>query len=78
MEISRREFIKSSLILGGSLFLPHRSLYAAVQKRQQWYPAYGKLEEEGRLLERVEQAYSMLEQCELCPRQCGANRKTVK
>ncbi len=31
MEISRREFIKSSLILGGSLFLPHRSLYAAVQ-----------------------------------------------
>ena len=75
MEISRREFIKSSLILGGSLLLPHGSLYAAVQKRQQWYPAYGKLEEEGRLLERVEQAYSMLEQCELCPRQCGANRK---
>ena len=75
MEISRREFIKSSLILGGSLLLPHGSLCAAVQKRQQWYPAYGKLEEEGRLLERVEQAYSMFEQCELCPRQCGANRK---
>ena len=74
MEISRREFIKSSLILGGSLLLPHGSLSAAVQKRQQWYPAYGKLEEEGKLVERIEQAYSMLEQCELCPRQCGANR----
>ena len=69
MEISRREFIKSSLILGGSLLLPHGPLYAAAQKRQQWYPAYEKLEEEGKLAERVEQAYSMFEQCELCPRQ---------
>ena len=75
MQITRRKFIKSSLILGGSLLLPRPSLYAEHQKRQQWDPAYGKLEEEGRLAERVQQAYSILEHCELCPRQCGANRQ---
>ena len=75
MQITRRQFIKSSLTLGGSLLLPHRSLYAKLQKRQQWYPAYAKLEKEGRLAERVEQAKALLEQCELCPRQCGANRQ---
>jgi len=73
MKITRRDFIKSSIILGGSLFFPHRLLYAA-KEGGQWYPAYGRLEQAGELAARIEQAYSIFEQCELCPRQCGVNR----
>ncbi len=37
-------------------------------------PAYARLEEEGKLAERVEAAYRVMEKCELCPRRCGVNR----
>ena len=50
------------------------AIYAAVQERERWYPAYTRLEQEGKLAERVQQAYAIFEKCELCPRQCGANR----
>jgi putative pyruvate formate lyase activating enzyme len=32
------------------------------------------LEQEGKFAERIEQAYSIFEGCQLCPRQCGMNR----
>ena len=38
-------------------------------------PAYGKLEQAGKLSERIEEAYAFFEACELCPRACGVNRK---
>ncbi len=38
-------------------------------------PAYVKLAEEGKLAERVEQAYEVMEECRLCPRRCGVNRR---
>jgi len=41
----------------------------------QWRPAYALLEDEGRLAERIEQAYSIMENCWLCPRRCGVNRR---
>ncbi|MBW2220853.1 MAG: twin-arginine translocation signal domain-containing protein, partial [Deltaproteobacteria bacterium] len=75
MELTRRNFIKKSLILGGSLFFGNSSLFALNKKGEQWYPSYAKLEEKGELAKRVEQAYSIFEQCELCPRLCGANRQ---
>jgi putative pyruvate formate lyase activating enzyme len=75
MELTRRDFIKSSIILASSLLLSDRFLYAAKKTGQPWYPAYGKLEQEGKLAQRVEQAYSIFEKCELCPRQCGVNRQ---
>jgi putative pyruvate formate lyase activating enzyme len=75
MELTRRNFIKKSFILGGSLFLGDRSLFALNKKGEQWHPSYIKLEEEGELAQRVEQAYSIFEQCELCPRRCGTNRQ---
>jgi putative pyruvate formate lyase activating enzyme len=75
MELTRRNFIKKSFILGGSLFLGDRSLLALNKKGEQWYPSYMKLEEEGELAQKVEQAYSIFEQCELCPRRCGTNRR---
>jgi len=75
MELTRRNFIKRSLILGGSLFFDNSSLFALNKKGEPWYPSYAKLEEDGELAKRVEQAYSIFEQCELCPRLCGANRQ---
>jgi len=74
MEITRRDFIRSFLLLSGSLLLSPVSLHGQQKKGEQWRPAYEKLEEEGRLSQRVEQAYAMLEDCRLCPRQCGVNR----
>ncbi|KPL03057.1 MAG: radical SAM protein [candidate division Zixibacteria bacterium SM1_73] len=38
-------------------------------------PAYEKLEKEGKLAQRVKQAYALFENCQLCPRRCGVNRK---
>jgi putative pyruvate formate lyase activating enzyme len=75
MELTRRNFIKKSFILGSSLFLGDRSLFALNIKGEQWHPSYMKLEEEGKLARKVEQAYSIFEQCELCPRRCGINRQ---
>jgi len=74
MKITRRDFIKNSLMLGGSLLFSPSPLYALEKKESEWYPAYGKLEIEGKLAERVEKAYSIFEECQLCPRECGVNR----
>jgi putative pyruvate formate lyase activating enzyme len=75
MEITRRDFIKSSLILGGSFLLSPTSLNAGEQKGKTWHPAYERLENEGKLAQRIEQAYTIFEDCQLCPRRCGVNRK---
>lgn len=74
MKITRREFLQGSLILGGSLLVSSTRLYAKQETAARWYPAYGKLEEAGQLAQRVEQAKAIFEECELCPRKCGANR----
>ena len=74
MDISRREFIQRTLLLGGSLVFTPGPLLAIPPKEESWTPAYAKLEEKGRLAERIEQAYAIFEQCRLCPRQCGVNR----
>jgi putative pyruvate formate lyase activating enzyme len=74
MKITRRDFIKSTLISGGSLVFSPNPLYALVPNEKHWQPAYAKLEKEGKLAERVEAAYAIFEECRLCPRECGANR----
>jgi putative pyruvate formate lyase activating enzyme len=75
MKVTRREFIKSSLLMGGSLLLSFSPLHAIPPTRDKhWTPAYKKLENEGQLIWRVEEAYSIFESCECCPRQCGVNR----
>jgi putative pyruvate formate lyase activating enzyme len=75
MEITRRDFIKSSLILGGSFLLSPTSLNAGERKGKTWHPAYERLETEGKLAQRIEQAYTIFEDCQLCPRSCRVNRK---
>jgi putative pyruvate formate lyase activating enzyme len=74
MELTRRDFLKGSLVLGGSLLFSSKPLFALEEGKEQWYPAYGKLERAGKLAQRVEEAYSIFEECVLCPRQCGVNR----
>ena len=74
METTRRDFIKHCLLLGGSLLISPLPLYAA-KKGEGWRPAYAKLEQEGKFAQRIEEAYSIFENCHLCPRQCGVNRQ---
>ena len=74
MEITRRDFIKCSLLLGSSLFVSPGGPYAEQKKRDLWHPAYEELEKKGKLAQRIEQAYSIFEDCHLCPRECGVNR----
>lgn len=75
MKMTRRDFIKNSLSLGGSIFLSPISIRASQKKEVRWIPAYEKLEMEGKLAQRVKQAYSLFENCQLCPRKCGVNRQ---
>jgi len=75
MAITRRDFIRASLLLGGSLLLSPVSLRAEQRNGRRWRPAYEILEEEGKFAERVEQAYAIFEDCQLCPRRCGVNRQ---
>lgn len=76
MAITRRDFITYSFLLTGSLLLSSTPLFAARKKDDPWIPAYARLEDEGDLAQRIEQAYSIFEQCVLCPRECGVNRLT--
>ena len=74
MKITRRTFIKRTLLCSGSLMLPARFLQAAVNTKSDWTPAYGYLEKEGQLARRIQSAYAIYEECRLCPRECGVNR----
>jgi putative pyruvate formate lyase activating enzyme len=74
MKITRRDFIKNTLLSGAPLIFLPNPVSVLLQKEQQWYPAYGKLENKGQLAQRVEEAYSIFEECRLCPRECGAHR----
>ncbi len=74
--LGRRHFIKSCCLAGGAGLLKgcRQSNASESESSRNWKPAYAKLEEEGKLAERAEEAYARLEKCELCPRGCGVNR----
>jgi putative pyruvate formate lyase activating enzyme len=74
MKITRRDFVKRAVLWGGSVILAPPFLQAAETGRDDWSPAYGRLEQQGKLARRAEEAYSIFAQCQLCPRQCGVNR----
>ncbi len=73
VKLNRRNFIKTSLLWGGAILLSPLSLLAK-SKSEPWSPAYEKLEKEGKLAQRVKQAYALFENCQLCPRMCKVNR----
>jgi len=73
--MDRREFIKTVSLAGGCILLQACSRANGSQSADgSWRPAYALLEEEGRLQERIEQAYAITKSCALCPRGCGINR----
>lgn len=76
MDLTRRGFVRGLLASGGCVVL-HAcgSCSQPDARRASWRPAYTALEDEGKLAERVEQAYGLLESCSLCPRRCGVNRR---
>ncbi len=76
MSLTRREFLKNLLVMGGALPLSPVPIHAKPQdSKNRWVPAYARLEQEGRLARRIEQAYAIFENCRCCPRQCGVNRR---
>ena len=74
-KMTRRDFLKGSLIVGVSLLNAPGTAAPPQRKDGFWIPAYAGLENEGRFAERVRQAYAVFERCHLCPRQCGVNRQ---
>ena len=74
MATTRRGFIRDLICLGGLLVLPSPFSTPARAARPPRNPAYRVLEERGELARKVEEAYGILEKCELCPRLCRVNR----
>lgn len=74
MKLTRRDFLRSSLLAGGYFFLTPNRLEAKVIPRSKWQAGYAQMEKEGKLGQRVKQAYAIFERCQLCPRKCGVNR----
>ena len=50
----------------------------SVSKETVFIPGYKKLEQAGLLTERVEKLYDIYKSCNLCPRNCMANRLNGK
>jgi putative pyruvate formate lyase activating enzyme len=74
MGITRRDFIKQTLLWGGALTVSPGPVRAALPMARRGFPAYAKLAAAGQFAERVQAAYAIFEACRLCPRECGVNR----
>ncbi|RQD78634.1 radical SAM protein [Desulfonatronospira sp. MSAO_Bac3] len=73
--ITRRNFVKGVFATAGTFFFAGCSEAGNPGVgNSEWTPAYARLEEEGRLKDRVDEAYGRLEKCTLCPHKCGVNR----
>ena len=67
MKISRRDFIRTSFPLGQLPASLPESPNAKQKKEGEWRPAYEKLEKEGKLAQRVKQAYCRLRKLPALP-----------
>ncbi len=75
MKTTRRDFLTAVCAAAGSILLKGcANAGERAEEPESWQPAYAKLEDQGRLAERVDQAYQKLEHCDLCPHRCGVNR----
>lgn len=74
-EISRRKFIKYLISGSLSVFSLTKSLPAEEKnKNSDFEPAYLNLHRTGELKKIAQEAWMILEKCQLCPRSCGVNR----
>jgi putative pyruvate formate lyase activating enzyme len=80
-KISRRNFLKDSLLLTSFPFLYSSNYLIGSEKNSlgstretSRYPSYLELEEKGILSQRVKKLYSIYESCHLCPRDCRVDR----
>ena len=60
MKTTRRDFIKRSLVAGGTLLVPPAALKCTASQPEGRLPAYARLEQEGKLAERIERAFDIL------------------
>ena len=74
MVITRRSFLKNSLLFCSAMLLSPAPVSSRILQKKAWQPAYEKLEKQGQLAKRIEEAYAIFEDCRLCPRECGVNR----
>jgi putative pyruvate formate lyase activating enzyme len=89
MKISRRQFIKSGIYVSLSglaaplLFGEEIDIEIAAMRRKiaelakidaDFEPPYLKLHRSGELKRRADELWAVMEDCKLCPRECGANR----
>ncbi len=89
MTMNRRRFVRNASLLGGAGLLglaggtflwqgcapPEEEELNREEEVSDDLPAYARLHEEGELERRVEQAFAVMEECYLCPRECGVNRR---
>jgi putative pyruvate formate lyase activating enzyme len=74
MIITRRNFLKESLLFCNAMVLLPASVSSRILQKKAWQPAYERLEKQGQLAKRIQEAYAIFEDCRLCPRECGVNR----
>ena len=74
MKVTRRDFIKNTLMAGGTLLFSPGPLKSALPHAADPEPAYAALEKQGQLAERIAKVYGILKNCRLCPRACGVDR----
>lgn len=79
-EQTRREFIKKCCVVAAASALARHGGLGCKQKmeltsqQKVFEPAYLKLHLNGELKKRGEELWSIMKECRLCPRECGANR----
>ena len=82
MPVTRRGFIRNLLISGSPLLLNacDRGIFGSTSGKRDVgvlpKPSYFNLEEAGLFQQRIDQAFELMESCTLCPRKCGANRRS--
>ena len=74
MRIRRRDLLWHACLAGGAGLLRPSERGWADAGGPAGEPAYRKLHRQSRLRGRIQAAEAMLASCELCPRQCGADR----
>ncbi|HDR53002.1 MAG TPA: radical SAM protein [Mariniphaga anaerophila] len=72
--VSRRNIIKSMLMVPVAGYVPFYESFYPVNSGDNFEPGYLKLHRTGELKERGEKLWSFMENCCLCPRNCGTNR----